>query len=148
MPYTSNLNLPYPADTDYVANGYLDIQNLADAVDVLFGPSDTYTPATGNITSPTVTGNYRVIGKWMYVWVQISAGTVTTTGSITVELPLAANGAGRVQLVDAQHGGDLCRAYVNSNDTNITIFRDYTGANWNNGHSLATTRAQAWIEIQ
>lgn len=148
MPNTPNANLPYPADTDYVANGYLDIQNLAEAIDTLFGPSGTYTPATGNITSPTITGNYLQIGKWLYVWVQISAGTVTTTGSVTVELPVAAIGAGRVQLVDAQHTGDVCRAYVNSNDTNITIFRDYTGANFNNGHNLTTTRAQAWVEIQ
>lgn len=148
MPNTPNLNLPYPADTDYVANGYLDIEQLATAIDNLFGPSSTYTPGTANISSPTVVGHYLIVGKWLQVWVQISAGTATATGTVDVELPPPYYATGRTQLVLGNHTGDLCRAYVASNSNLITIAKDYTGANFNNGHNLATTRVQGWVEVQ
>lgn len=148
MPTTPNLGLPYPTDTDYVANGYLDTQQLADAVDALFGPSASYTPATTNITSPTVVGHYLLLGKWMLLWVQISAGTVTATGTVDVQLPLGLFATGRAQLLLGQHTSDVCRAYIASNTDVVTITKDANGANFNNGHSLATTRVQGWIEVQ
>ena len=115
MGYTTNLALPYPADTDFVGDGYLAIQNLADTIDGYFGASTSYTPTTTNVTGGTKAGQYNLVGHWLDFWVQISGtATATAAGSITISLPagLIASSAGYVQPVNAMRGSNVSAAYV------------------------------------
>lgn len=148
MGTTTNLGLPYPASTDYVANGYLDIQNLADAIDTLFGGSASYTPTTVNITSPNVTGNYLLIGKWLFVFVQVTGGTATANGNCKVTLPPGLTGVGRVQPLVGSITSVVNRIYLDSNSDEIVFTKDSNGAAFTAGDSLATTRMNGWVEIQ
>ena len=150
MGYTTNLALPYPADTDFVGDGYLAIQNLADVVDGYFGASTSYTPTTTNVTGGTKAGQYNLVGHWLDFWVQISGtATATAAGSITISLPagLIASSAGYVQPVNAMRGSNVSAAYVLSSADSVTVFADATGANFTLGQSVVTLRVSGRIEV-
>ena len=59
------------------------------------GSWNTFTQATagvaqGNVTSGNCNGEWIQIGKWVFFWIQVSAGTATAGGRCTVVLPTAA----------------------------------------------------------
>lgn len=148
MGTTPNLSLPYPASTDYIANGYSDIENLALGVDDIYGATTSYTPTTTNVTGGTKTGNYRIDGKWLTFWAQITSGTATAAGTVTISLPAGVTSAGRVQLVNGMKGAAVASAYVNSNSTDVTCHVDAAGNNFALGGSVGTYRIDGRIEIQ
>lgn len=151
MGTTPNLSLPYPASTDYVANGYSDIENLATGVDNLFGAMTAYTPTSANITSLAGDFAYTLFGKLLYVSGDVTAGTATASGSITITLPAGITTVGRQQPVDAGNevgGGGICYALSGANGTSVVIYADANRGNWGAGASLTGVSFSAWLEIQ
>ena len=94
MATTTNLALPYPASTDLVSQGYLQIQNLATGIDGYFGTWTGWSHGTAgvsmtNATGATIAGHYRLIGKNYWLTFSITAGTATAAGTVSVVLPTA-----------------------------------------------------------
>lgn len=147
MPTTTNLNITYPASSDYVTNGAVAMGTIATGFDAFFGASTGYTPTTTNITGATVTGQYRRIGKIGQIWIQVTAGTATATGPITLSLPVGWNCVGRVQLVNGMRGAVLTTAYALSNATSITCFKDHLGTDFTTGDNVFTYRIDGWLEL-
>lgn len=109
MGTTANLGLPYPENTDPLANVAAAIQALAAAIDTLEGAAWTaFTPAwTGSTTNPaigngTIVGRYRKVGKTVHFRVIITAGSTTTFGSgnYAIGLPFGSHATG-LQVIEA-----------------------------------------------
>ena len=150
MPNTTNLNLPYPASTDYVANGYLDIQNLATDIDSLYGALTAWTPTFANVTGGAGSFVYRFFGKLLYVSGDFSAGTATAGGSISVQLPFATNTAARQQPVNAGNdaaGTGLLYALVGASGTAVVIYGTAARGNFGAGASLTGVHFSGWLEV-
>ena len=137
MGTTTNLALPYPANTDFVAQGYAQIQNLATSVDNYWGAWTAFTQATAgvgqvNITGFTLTGAYKVIGKTL--WMQFSiAGTATAAGSVTVTWPTAIaalNSSFAIPIRSMNATSNTISARIEPNSKQITIWSSIAGANW------------------
>lgn len=96
MPTSTNLSLVTPASTDFVMNGATNMTTLANGIDAYFGAWTSYTPTGTNISSGAYTAAYKKIGKIGFVRINITAGTATAAGSVSVTLPSgwapAANG--------------------------------------------------------
>lgn len=148
MPNTPNVSLPYPTSTDYVANGYLDIENLATAVDNLYGATVTYTPTLTNVTGGATTGQYLWNGKWLIVWATITAGTATAAGTVAISLPAGITSNGYLQPCNGMRGSAVASAYVSSNSTTITCTADAAGNNFTLGQTVSTYRVSALLEVQ
>lgn len=150
MGTTTNLALPYPASTDYVANGYLDIQNLAQDIDAYFGASTAYTPTFANVTGGAGTFTYRNMGKFLYVSGDFSAGTATAAGSITVTLPAGITTVARQQPVDAGNevaGAGVLYAISGASGTSVVIYGSAARGNFGAGASLAAVSFSAILEV-
>lgn len=148
MGTTPELGLPYPADTDYVANGYLDIENLATAVDDLYGPSQSYTPTLTNITGGTAGGWYKLNGRWLDFFVAVTAGNTSAAGTFGIELPITGTSAGYTQLVNAMKGAGVVSAYISANSNEVTCTAHVDGSNFTNNENVATYRVQGRIEVE
>lgn len=94
MATTTNLALPYPAATDLISQGYAQIQSLATSVDNYYGAWTGWSHGTAgvaftNVTSGTISGRYRIIGKIVHCHFSILTGTATALGAISLTLPTA-----------------------------------------------------------
>lgn len=150
MGTTTNLALPYPASTDYVANGYLDIQNLAQDIDAYYAASTAYTPTFANVTGGAGTFTYRKMGKFLYVSGDFSAGTATAAGSITVTLPAGETTIGRQQPVDAGNEAasqGVLYALSGASGTSVVIYGTAARGNWGAGASLTGVHFSALLEV-
>jgi hypothetical protein len=96
MGTTANLGLPYPENTDPLANMAAAVQALASAVDAASGdPWQAWVPNFTNLTigNAKVTARYRLTGKTALIRVAIVAGSTTAaTGAVSMSLPFAAAG--------------------------------------------------------
>lgn len=96
MPSTTNLSISYPAATALVSQGYQQIADVATGIDAYFGSWTSYTPTGTNISSGAYTAAYKKVGKIGFVRINITGGTATAAGSVSVSLPSgwtpAANG--------------------------------------------------------
>lgn len=88
MPTTTN-GFTYPAATA-TPDVPRDIQQLTTDLETKFAAllaPTSYTPTLTNVSGGTVTGKWHQVGKKLTLHVDISAGTVTALGAITVSLP-------------------------------------------------------------
>lgn len=88
MGATPNLGLPYPENTDPLANMAAAIQALASAIDSGSGGAWTaYAVAwTGTVSNPglgngALAGRYRQVGKSVQYSIELTFGSTTTLGS-------------------------------------------------------------------
>lgn len=148
MPTTTNLSLTYPASTGYVTNGASDMGTLATDIDNLYGALTTYTPTLTNVTGGAATGRYRRLGKIGILHVQMTAGTATAAGPITISQPsgwtILTLG---VQALNATNGAT---GLVNagSTGTTITVYASTAQANFALGASVAGIRVTGWLVLQ
>lgn len=147
MPTSTNLSLVTPASTDYVTNGATAMTTLANGIDAYFGAPSTYTPTTTNVTGPTASGRFVRMGKLGLIQVNLSAGTATAAGTITVTLPSGWTTVAVSQVVPARNGSLLCTAYTAVSGTTITVHADASGNNWALGASVTGLRLNGWIML-
>ena len=150
MGTTTNLSLPYPADTDFVGDGYLNIQNLATGIDAFYNALTTYTPTFTNVTGGAGTFAYRRMGKLGFVRGAFSAGTATAAAAIQISLPTGWTGVGYRQTVTS--GNDTGALGVNfglvqASGTTVVIYGTAARGNWGAGNSIATVFFSAWLEL-
>lgn len=150
MGNTTNLGLPYPANTDPVANTAAALQSLAEAIETKLGTTPTaYNPAlTAVTTNPNVgtggavTGWYVQRGKASVEFtINVllgSAGLSGGSGQWKLSLPVAAhatkNGLRRdfkLDLLDASAGSsyDCVAQLVPSADASALFLNYHTNAN-------------------
>lgn len=124
MPTTSN-GLTYPAATA-TPDVPRDIQQLATDLETKLGSlmaaPTTYAPTLTNVTTGTVTGRWWQVGKLLFLAIDITAGTVTALGAVTVTLP-----AGKISdtvlgsALSANRNGTVMSARVAAAATAITL---------------------------
>lgn len=145
MPTTTNLSLVTPASSDYVTNGAVAMQTLANGIDAYFGSLALYTPTLGNVTGGTVAGRYVRMGKLGFVLMSITAGTATANGVITISLPSGWTAASTsAQPIHASYSG-VTYAYVNGPVSVVSITKTATGTAFTAGDSVANTRVNGWF---
>lgn len=75
-----------------------------------------------NITSGAISGAYMQVGKTLFVRGTFTAGTLATTGTFAISLPVLATGAASRQLLFANDGTTNIRvAYIASSGTTIVF---------------------------
>lgn len=89
MPNTANMGLPYPANTDPLAQSAAAIQALAGAVDGAFGVTTGWTAVTfqnawANVGAGFQNMEYKKVGSRVYLRGTIKTGAI---GSIAFTLP-------------------------------------------------------------
>jgi hypothetical protein len=142
---TTPAGLPYPLDTDPVANGALDIQNLAESVDQkLLTTGVAWLPFTPNFrpdtgiwfVAPTNTGTYGRIGRIIFGQAKL---LITSSGSaggfISFDVPVPAL-QGNPQTIgacrEANITGNLCSVQLNS--TGVAQIRTFNNGATANGN--------------
>lgn len=145
MPTTTNLSIVTPASSDYVTNGAVAMQTMADDIDGYWGALTAYTPTTTNVTGATTSGFYVRMGKLGFVFAQISAGTATANGSVSLSLPSGWTST-RVSPLDGQRGTVTTTAFATAGTT-ITCHKDSDGTNFTLGDTVSTYRVVGWLEL-
>lgn len=145
MPTTTNLGIVTPASSDYVTNGAVAMQTMADDIDAYFGAPSTYTPTTTNVSGGAVTGRYIKMGNLGIVHINLSAGTATAAGSVSFSLPSGWTAISFAQVVPARNSNSLITAQTASPWTSITVWADEDGTNWGLGASLTGIRLNGWL---
>lgn len=145
MPNTTNLAIPYPNATDLVSLGYDQIADVATGIDAYFGSWTSYTPTGTNISTGVYTAAYKKVGKIGFVRINITSGTATAAGSVSVTLPSgwtpAANGGATAYSTTL---GTLTVGIGTGGL--VTIFNGTGVANFSGGASVAC-RMQFVIEL-
>lgn len=106
-----------------------------------------YTPTLTNVTGGVVTGAYRWRGKKLEVRAQITAGTATAAGVITISLPGAATSVSVSQPIPAILTTGALAAQVLTSATTITVYGAITGGNFGLGAALANLRVTGLIHV-
>lgn len=145
MPTTTNLGIVTPASSDYVTNGAVAMQTMADDIDAYFGAPSTYTPTTTNISGGTVSGRYTRMGKFGFIQISVTAGTATAANSISFTVPSGWTNAAYTQIVPARNGNAIVSAAASASGTTIVVWADAAGNNFGAGASLTGIRVNGWI---
>lgn len=149
MGNTAILTLPYPENTDPLANMALAVKALAEAVETKLTAAWTaYTPAVVNLTlgNGVKVSRYRMIGKTLQLRIYLQGGT-TTSASGLIQIPLPAGVAGHASgaqtaLVRHWNGAALGvgGAYLPAGDNKVWLYTSATGAagitTFGNGHEI------------
>lgn len=146
MGNTANLNLPYPANTDPLANMAAAIQSLANAIDTAVGGAWTaYTPTITNLTlgNGTRVARYLKKGKTLKLRIDLIGGsTSSASGAINIGLPagMSAHASGAQALMLRHYNGSglvIGGAVVNATGT-VILPTTTAGqiAAFNNGHEI------------
>lgn len=148
MGNTANLALPYPENTDPLANVAAAIQALANAIDTVSGSAwtaYTCTPGGGlTIGNGTIVAAKRQVGKTMFVRIIVTLGSTSAIASpITLSLPAAAKASveqamsGWVNDVSAGGPGrQVATAYVPGGASPLQV--------WGIGGSFTATSPFTW----
>lgn len=150
MPTTTN-GFTYPAATA-TPDVPRDIQQLATDIESKLGPATaapaTWTPTLTNVTGGTVTGRWVQIGKFLFIAIDLSAGTVTAAGAVTLTLPAGKTADTTLgSALSAVRNATPVSARIAATATAITLV-DNAGASFAAGLSLVPTRITGMVLVQ
>jgi hypothetical protein len=146
MPNTTNLSIPYPSASALVSLGYDQIADVATGIDDFYGAWTGYTPTPGNISTGAFDCAYVRMGKIGFVRLNITNGTATGAGPVTLTLPTgwapAANGGGA-----CFHSGVGLKTVAIGTGGVVTIYNGTGVANFAAGNSVNPIRMQFVLEL-
>lgn len=148
MPTSTNLGLVTPASTDFVMNGATNMTTLANGVDAFFGAPTVYTPTYTNVTTGAADARYRKIGRLGFVTIDMTGGTATAAGTISISLPAGwTHVAQRLPVTALNVGSGLISCEVAVSGTAFTVYASSAWANWTLGAALSGVSINAVLQL-
>lgn len=148
MPTSTNLGLVTPASSDFVTQGAVNMQTLANGVDAYYGAPTVYTPTFTNVTTGAGDFRYRKIGRLGFVVGAFSSGTATAAGTIDVSLPAGWTNVGVQYTISASSSATgVLYALALTSGTTLRFWANSLAANWTLGQSVANIRFNAVLQL-
>lgn len=105
-----------------------------------WGAWSTYTPTLANVTGGTVAGAYQQFGKTMFLNLNITAGTATGAGPITISLPGSATALRLCNVTALLNVGGATTSTVSARITAggavVSVYETTAGGSFAGGESV------------